>query len=157
MFRPTLAVMALLLTVSACGFGSSRLNPFNWFGRSAPAAPATLEVAGPGAVIDNRALVQQVTDMQVKPMPGGAIVQATGLPPTQGWWDAELVAENKGKPDENGVLTLRFAVAEPRTQQRVSTPQSREVTAGLFLSDQDLATVRKIVVTGETNSRVAAR
>ncbi|MGL4309169.1 MAG: hypothetical protein ACRCSU_01685 [Paracoccaceae bacterium] len=158
MFRSKLTLLALLLTVGACGtVRDSRLNPFNWFGRSQAAGPSTLAVSEDPAVTDNRALVAQVTRMQVNPMPGGAIVQAVGLPPTQGWWDADLVAENDGVPDENGVLTLRFVVAEPRRKQAVSTQQSREVTAGLFLSDQDLEPVRRIVVTGAGNSRVASR
>lgn len=154
------AITALLigtLALSACGrIAESRFNPFNWFGRSQE-GPASLAPDGGYAsgVIDNRALVTEVTGLEVTRTPGGAVLAARGLPPTQGWWDAELVAETEEPVD--GVLTYAFRVAEPRTVTRVSTPQSREVTAGLFLSDQTLEGVRRIVVLGATNSRSSTR
>ena len=45
--------------------------------------------------------VLAVLTMTVEPIPGGAIVRASGLTPTQGWWNAELVPRDL---DENGVL-----------------------------------------------------
>lgn len=134
----------------------SRLNPLNWFGRSS-AGPDTLTPKGGYAADDNRALVAQVLSMTVEQTPSGAIVTATGLPPTQGWWDAELVAENGGRPDENGVLSYRFVVAEPATTQPVSTQPSREVTAAAAISAVKLSGVREIVVLGAGNSRVSRR
>ena len=88
--------------------------------------------------------------------PGGAIVRATGLPPTQGWWDASLVAENSGLPVD-GVLTYRFVVDQPREATRVSTQQSREVTAAAYLSDIKLEGISQIVVLGAENSQSSRR
>jgi hypothetical protein len=154
------AKIALLVTLcvalSGCGrLRESRLNPFNWFGRSVErTAPVTAD--GSAAPTDNRILVSQVTALQVDQMPGGAVIAATGLPPTQGWWDAELVPENDGEPVE-GVMTYRFVVAEPPFRNREGVPQSREVTAGAFLSDIKLEAISEIVVLGESNSRVSRR
>ena len=154
----TTALLIGALTLGACGrVAESRLNPFNWFGRSEPVAATTLAPAGGYAELpqDGRLTVAQVTGLEVTRAPGGALVVARGLPPTQGWWDAELVALDGGPVD--GVLTFAFRVAEPPEARRVSTPQSRELTAGLFLSDQRLAGVRRIVVQGTANSRAVNR
>jgi hypothetical protein len=153
MKKPLLAAMIAVLLVGACGgTGSSRLNPFKWFSRTTE-EPGTLEPKGgyAAALADNRALVDQVLTLMVERMPGGAIVRATGLPPTQGWWDAELVAENDGKPVD-GVMSYRFVIAAPRDATRSSTQQSREVTVATYLSDVKLAAISRITVTGARNS-----
>lgn len=157
MRKPLIVALAAVLALGACAAArESRLNPANWFGRSAPEAP-TLAPAGGYAprVVDNRPPVEQVTFAALERIPGGAILRATGLPPTQGWWDAELVAETEGVPA--GTLAFRFVVAGPRTPQPVSTPQSREVTVATYLSDIALREVRQIVVRGRLNERVLRR
>lgn len=155
---PVSGLLILALVLAGCGrIRESRLNPFNWFGRSTPTVVTTAaEPVVPGRPADPRLLVAEVTEMEVARQPGGAIVRATGLPPTQGWWNAALVAENGGVPVD-GVLTYRFVVDQPRGATRVSTPQSREVTAAAWLSDIRLADVRQIVVLGAQNSRSSRR
>jgi hypothetical protein len=149
------AVMALVLAsmvLTACGqVRNSRLNPFNWFGRSEPVQ--TTAVVLPGEIKDLRPLVQQVTEMVVEPIPEGAIIRAKGLPPTQGWWNAELVERSF----EDGVLTFDFRIIGPRSPQPAVTPRSREVVVATSLSNIRLATVRQIVVQGETNARSSRR
>jgi hypothetical protein len=161
MKSPLLATLVLSLTLAGCSSArESRLNPFNWFGTSR--SVSTLVPAGGFGFdpADRRVLVDQVTQLEINRTPGGAILVATGLPQTQGWWDAELIAENDGQP-VNGVLRLRFVVAEPTpgtpVASRVSSPQSREVTAALFLSEFKLAEVRQILVTGLGNARTVSR
>lgn len=153
----TTALLIGALTLSACGrVAESRLNPFNWFGRSEAAPAATPVPAADAVPEDGRLTVAEVTGLEVTRTPGGALVVARGLPPTQGWWDAELMALNDGVPVD-GVLTYAFRVAQPPESRRVSTPQSRELTAGVFLSDQSLDGVRRIVVQGTANSRSVSR
>jgi len=157
MRTPLLAVLSVALLVGACGsVRDSRLNPFNWFGRSEEQQVATGAAAAvePG---DPRPLVEQVLEMRVEPIPTGAIVHAVGLPPRQGYWKADLVAENDGKPDEKGVLLLSFRACQPLEATPQGTQPSREITAGLFLSNQDLATVRTIIVRGAQNQRTSRR
>jgi hypothetical protein len=146
-----LTALVIVLTLAGCGgMRDSKLNPFNWFGRSAPAE----KVALPAAPADTRALIADVLTMTVEPVPTGAIVRATGRTPTQGWWDAELVPL---PVTEDGVLVLEFRTFPPVDNADVSTPRSREVTAAISLSNIKLANVRQIVVQGATNARAARR
>ena len=151
MKTPVLALLMAAMVLTACGrVRDSRLNPFNWFGRCEAGAqePAALPVAE-----DYRLLVQQVTVMQVERVPEGAIVRATGLPPTQGWWDGDLVETSF----EDGVLTYEFRLTPPLTPKPAVTPKSREVTVASFLSNIRLAEVAQIVVQGEMNARSSRR
>ncbi len=146
--------LTLTLALASCGgIRDSRLNPFNWFGRSAPAERIQVAVAT-DADADPRPLVETVTDMQVDAFPGGAIVRATGLTPTQGWWAAELV---ELPIDEDGVLVLEFRLLPPITPTDVNTPQSRTVTVGTSFSEIKLSKISRIVVQGKTNARASAR
>ena len=150
-------LLVLTLALPGCArIRDSKVNPFNWFGRSKAVATQPVESVVPGRPEDGRILIANVTELEIARQPGGAIVRASGLPPTQGWWDAELVAENGGLPVE-GVLTYRFVIAAPAKASRVSTPQSRELTAAAYVSDIKLAGVSEIVVVGAENSRASRR
>lgn len=145
------AVFVSLVALSACaGVRDSKVNPFNWFKKSRP-EPV---MAMPVAPVDDRMLVENVLSLAVEPFPGGAIIRATGLPPTQGYWDAELVAQ---PVDENGKLVLEFRIFPPVTPAGVVNQQSREVVAGLRLSNIKLDGVRQIVVQGASNARSSSR
>jgi hypothetical protein len=155
MNRSTLAALSAVLVLSACGgFSGSNFNPFNWFDREAEEV-TTLVPTG-GAFIDNRLPVVQVTEMALERRPGGAVLRAAGLPPTQGWWDAELRAENDGEPVD-GVLVFTFVVSEPRQAAAQGSPQSREVTAAVYLSDIRLSQAREVRVQGAQNARTVRR
>jgi hypothetical protein len=158
MRRPLAAAMVLAVLVGGCGFGKSRLNPLNWFGQSKKTEVQNVDpVTGvPLPVPDARGMVAEVTAMRVEKVPGGAIIHATGLPPTQGWWNAQLIAENDGKPVK-GVLRFRFVIMPPPGTTAVSTPQSREITAAVHVTDFQLQGVRAISVTGSRNARTARR
>ena len=154
MKRPPLhltALVALTLILAGCGgLRDSKVNPFNWFKRS----EETQKLALPARPADTRALVGTVLSMQVEEVPGGAIVRATGLPPTQGWWDAELVAL---PVDENGRLVLEFRIFSPVDKVAVGNQRSREVVVAQYLSNIKLDLVREIIVQGDTNARSARR
>jgi hypothetical protein len=152
--RLTLPALLICATaLSACGgFRDSRLNPLNWFGKAQPVATTLVQ---PSDADDPRPLVQQVLDLTVEPIDGGAIVRAKGLPPTQGWWEAELVP--MGEVDAEGTLTLAFRVIPPKTPQRTSTQFSREITVAHHLDSYELAKIRRIVVTAELNALSAGR
>ena len=144
-------VLGLGLALAGCGgLRESRLNPFNWFRRSEPRETIVL----PGEETDPRGLVETVLSMDVEPIPGGAIVRARGLTPTQGWWNAELVGRDV---DENGVLVYEFRLLPPVGQTDVNTQRSREIDVAIYISDIKLANVREIVVQGATNARSARR
>jgi hypothetical protein len=145
-----LVVISLVAALAGCGaVRKSRLNPFNWFKRSEPREKVVLEEG-----VDDRPLIETVLTMAVEPIPGGAIIRARGVTPTQGWWNAELVPQDV---DENGVLVYEFRLVAPADKTAVSTQQSREIDVAIYISDIRLETVREIVVQGATNARVSRR
>lgn len=147
-------ILGLAAGLAGCGaISDSSLNPFNWFGGSSEVE--TLVPLDP-VEADPRQLIDQVTELRIERTPGGAIVRAAGLPPTQGYWDGALIPENRGDP-VGGVLTYQFRISEPVTPQRVSTERSRRVTVGAFLTEQALEGVREIRVVGARNARAARR
>lgn len=149
-FRPLLAAMLIVALASCGGMKDSKLNPFNWFKRS----EARTMVDVPADAADPRPLVETVLDLKVEPIPGGAIVRARGLPPTQGWWDAELVAVPQ---EDTGVLVFEFRISQPTQVQDVNVPRSREVDVAIYVSDIKLEFVNEVVVQGATNARSAHR
>lgn len=155
MSRAPLAALCLFFALGACsGVSESRLNPFNWF--SGAESEEIAAAPQDGVVQDPRPLVARVTDLQLERVRGGAILRATGVTPTQGWWNAALVPESReGVAD--GVLSLRFVAVPPPRPTRISTPQSREVTVAVRLRDSDLRGVRELRVVGAENRQSARR
>ena len=144
----TIALVAVAL--SGCArIGESRLNPLNWFGSDDGETVAPIEVEN-----ERRPLVPQITSLVIERTPGGAIVRATALPPSQGWFAPELVP---AASDRGDVLSYAFRAVPPETPTRTSTVQSRELSAAVFLSEITLSQVRVIQVTGSQNSRIARR
>ena len=146
-----MTVLMIVATLAGCArIRDSKVNPFNWFGRSAEVEKVVL----PEKPADPRGLVQQVVSLTVEPIASGAIVRATGLPPTQGYWEADLVAQDV---DENGRLVLEFRLFPPLEPQAAGTQVSREVVVATHLSNIKLRDVREIVVQGEMNARAVRR
>lgn len=148
-----LVLASLLIGLAGCS-SRSDLNPFNWFRPTDQVA--IIPEGGFPEDNDQRILVQQVTQLRVELASGGAIIRAVGLPPRQGYWDAELVPVNDEVP-ENGVVSYRFRIAEPFDATRTGTPYSRQVVVAHFISDFRLRDVRRIQVIGEANSLSARR
>jgi len=147
----TLALTAVMV-LTACGsMRESRLNPLNWFGGS---REAQADEFGVPAKIEARPLVDQVVSMSVEQTPYGAIVRATGLSPSQGYYDAELVARPL---DENGVLVYDFRLMPPPGPTPAGAPRTREVTMAAHLSKIKLASISEIVVQGAQNARSSRR
>ena len=153
---PSLLLLALIFSLAACGsLRESRLNPFNWFGGSRSQTNEVVEVDGR---IDSRGriLVDQINSMRVNRTPGGAVIEVAALPPSQGFWDVELVAVNDGI-QLDGVLAFEFRVAEPLGFQPEGTPVSREVVAATAVSAARLQNVSEIRVIGLRNFRSSRR
>lgn len=146
----TAALVSLIALVGCGAIRESRLNPLNWFGRSAPVTQ-TVEYVAPA---DPRPLVANVLSMAVESYPGGAIVRATGLPPTQGYWDAELVAL---PVEDDGKLVLEFHIFPPVGKTTAVNQQSREITVAFDITDRKLEGIDLIVVQGAQNARSSRR
>ena len=141
------AMMAVVL-LSAC---QTRLNPFNWFGRSAPVEKVLITET---EIADPRALVDEVLSLDIEAFPGGAIIRAEGRTPVQGYWDAELVARPMEK---EGVLIYDFRILPPIAATEVNTPRSRQVAVAVSLSDFKLDGISQIIVQGARNARAVRR
>ncbi len=151
MKTPVLVLALSAMALGACG--ESRLNPLNWFER-APKGEAVAALPAPDAY-DPDTLVAQVIDLQIDPTAGGAIIRATGLPPTQGYWGAALVPANGGLP-QDGVLIYLFRIQRLPGLERAGNRQSREVIAATGISGialRDIAAVRVIAATNTLISR----
>lgn len=171
--RKTLTLLAVLtLTLSACGvIRDSRVNPFNWFGQSRSVATETAAPTNPliprtGGLFNRRGAdeaiyvgrpFEQVTDLTVERIPGGAIIRATGLAARQGIYAVQLTPQNEDEEAVDGVLTYRLEGIRPDRNTAVGTKPTREVTAGRKLTDQQLRGVRVIRVEGALNAQETRR
>jgi hypothetical protein len=163
MINKPISVMVLsALVLTSCGtVRDSRLNPFNWFGRaqSTPVAETSEEI---NPLIPRRRAsifrqtrdesyqgwaVQQVSDLRIERRPGGAIITAVGTPDYQGAFEVKLVKVDA--ESDATTLTYEFAALQPNA--RTGTLASRQVTAAVWLTDNELAGIRTIRVKAERN------
>lgn len=149
MKTPILALAISAIVLSACG--ESRLNPFNWFKKSVD-EPTIAQAE----YFDPEGLIDRVLEMHIDQTLDGAIIHAVGLPPTQGYWGAELLPMNNGIPVD-GVLTYRFDAFEPVGFERVVNQRSREVLAATRLSHEELEGVTAIRIIAASNSLISRR
>ena len=175
--RKTLtALLVATFALGACGtIRDSRANPFNWFGPARPAAPPVREAtpATNPLIPESNSLFSnvlpraeedymgrpfdQVTDLTIEPVPGGAIVRVTGRAARQGVYAVQLTPTNEDEEPVEGVLTYRLEGVEPDFNTRIGTQPTREVIAARKLTDQQLAGVTAIRVEGQRNAVVARR
>lgn len=167
------ALLVSTLVLSGCAtVRDSRVNPFNWFG-SAQSEPVAAQVANTNPLIPERsglfetarakrAIYQgqpfdQVTDLTIERVPGGAIIRATGLAARQGIYEVQLTPANEDELPVDGVLTYRIEGIETVENTPVGAIPTREVTAGRKVTDQMLAGVRTIRVEGKRNALTSRR
>ena len=178
MFKPLSVLMISVLVLTGCAtVRDSRLNPFNWFGRSTsepvntstatgndnPLIPARngnglRNLLGLKTKEENVPYAGQpvavVSDLVIERRPGGAIVRATGIADRLGPFDVRLVPvkEQSG----NGTLAYTLAALQ-QPGPRNASEAARSVTVAVWLTDQDLAGIREIRVAGRTNVQVTRR
>ena len=171
--RKTLTVLLVSsLFVTACGFSDSRVNPLNWFGRgqsepiaqdTKPVNPLIPDTTGLFKRARDRDSVyvgrpfEQVTDLTIERVQGGAIIRATGLAARQGIYSVQLTPANEDETPVDGVLTYRIEGVRPPRARTVGAQATREVIAGRRLTDRELRGVTAIRVEGQLNALVARR
>ncbi len=151
---PVLVIVGLM-TAGCARIASSSINPLNWFGSSVAADPGVrvpLVTRGPTG-IDARVPVSSVTTLRVDRTPGGAIVVAQGVVPTQGYFNAELLRTGLA----GGVLTFAFRAEAPASGGTAGSVATRTITAAIDLDDSDLQGVSTIRVEAQGNARTASR
>lgn len=143
-----LVVLSLILSLSACG---TRLNPLNWFGgEREQRIRVDPDAAARDVVVDGRVLVTEIIQLSVEQTTAGAIIRATGVTPSQGYFNAELV-EVEGT--ETG-LVYEFRAAAPIGN---ATPGVQQIVAGTTLTVGRLAGIRSITVVAQANNRSVNR
>lgn len=172
--RISLSVLLIAsLTLGACGVvRNSALNPVNWFGRSTSVAVAPTDSAPVNPLIPQSSGLfgdrnapkiyigepfEEITDLTIERVAGGAIVRATGLADRQGVYSVQLTPANDDEAPVNGVLTYRLEGIEPVKNTAVGAPATREVTAARKVTDQQLRGVSTIRVEGVRNAQIARR
>lgn len=160
-------LLAAALTLTACGtIRDSRVNPFNWFGQSRSVATGPAEQTNP--LIPTRAGLfgnaraeeeiytgrpfDQVSDLTIERIPGGAVIRATGLAARQGIYEVQLTPANEDEEAVDGVLIYRLEGVLPDRRTNVGTQPTREVIAARRVTDQILRGVRVIRVEGQRNA-----
>lgn len=165
-------ILTAALVLSACAtVRDSRINPFNWFGTSRSEPVETAASTNPliprsgGLFSPFRPKEQgyagrpfeQVTDLTIERVPGGAIIRATGLAARQGIYAVQLTPENELEEPVDGVLTYRLEGVRPSRPTPIGTKPTREVIAARRVTDSQLRGVRQIRVEGQLNAQVARR
>ena len=172
----TTSLLIATLGLTACAtVRESRINPANWFGRSQsePTVRRSEETVNPLIPTERRTSlfkslrntvevrngqpIDQVSDLVIERVPGGAIIRATGISAHDRPFGVQLVPATDDATPVDGVLTYRLEVERPRSLQRTTSQRVRTVTAAVRLSDQDLEFVRVIRVEGERNAQTTTR
>ncbi|WP_299614475.1 hypothetical protein [uncultured Tateyamaria sp.] len=170
------SLLVATLTLSACSaMRDSRANPMNWFGnsRSEPVqvdAPAETNPlipqntrAGLFANLRDQAEIyvgtpiDQVTDLVIERVPGGAIVRATGIAGQDRVYDVRLTTDNDENVPVDGVLTYQLRGIHEERATRTLSQRVRTVTAARRLTDQELAEISVIRVEGLRNAQSTTR
>ena len=161
MLRPAMIVFCAALSVTGCArMADSKLNPFNWFGRSSEVATTQQTQLAPlvpanarGQIVDSRRMIDTITEFEIARTPAGAILRATGVAATQGSYNAQLVLIDS----TDGNLVYEFRVSLPDGFNDIGTTRSRTISAATELSAAELAGVRQITVGGARNARSSRR
>jgi hypothetical protein len=169
MHKPLALTLASALVLAGCGgWKDSRVNPSNWFGRSASAEARVPEGTNPLLPQESNArgifakkppedksvLISQVTGLQIERTASGAIIHASGGAARQGAFDVEL---RKSETAEDGVLAYDFRVVYPEEATLKGSEFSRTLHAARTLSKQDLEAVSLVRVNGAENARESRR
>ncbi|KAA8605871.1 hypothetical protein AL036_16950 [Salipiger aestuarii] len=169
----TLSVLIVAsIAVSGCAtVRESRVNPFNWFGGSSsePVAQATGSGGANPLIPEKRGSffrpddteevypgwpVGTIDELLIERRPGGAIIRVTGIADRAGPFDVRLTEDAAQSGPSTLAYTLRaLQSAGPRN----AGVNARKVTAALWLTEQELAGIQEIRVTGASNALVTRR
>jgi hypothetical protein len=104
--------------------------------------------------VDTRLFVPAVSNISISPTTSGAIITATGLVPSLGYFDAQLVpTTQRGAAD----MVLEFRIRAPKSNPGTGTAKQREVTVARSISAAELATLRTVTVQTASGSRTIRR
>ena len=150
--------LALVLALAGCGGSNRDPQERTAFGRWIRGEDRIerLEPAPDIIRTDNRVLVGEITRILAEEVPGGVILWAEGLPPTEGYHSPGLV---QIEPDsaERGTLFYEFRVAPPPRPAPVGNAETRMMIEAIFISDIALEGITQATVIGQSNRRSTRR
>jgi len=161
MLRKLAIAVGLAAALSGCArVSESRLNPLNWFDpapeatneaaiQRKPLVPARAEVT----VVDARVLIESLVSASLETSGSGAILRATGVAASQGYFNAELVLVDVS----NGVLTYDFRVERPAGFEAVGSANSRQITVATVIDAAALRGIKAVVVRGASATKRLSR
>jgi hypothetical protein len=168
--RKSLSVLlAASLVLAGCGgWGSSRVNPMNWFGQSRsvavdtasasnPLMPARSRVFAKAPAEDKSLPIARVTELRIEQTTTGAIVYAEGIAGRQGPYQTELRPASTEEEAEAGILVLSFRVVYPPYDTPAGSELTRTVHEAHTLSGPELRAIKLIRVTGRDNAMESRR
>ena len=171
--RVFLSMTGAFALAGCSGFRQSRINPRNWFGRSSarpreaaasadgsnpliPEREDSIFRRGPREEVYAGTPVDQITALTVERTSDGAIIRVTGQTLRQGAFDVRLIPEHDEDAPVGGVLSYELRAVQPS-----DTPQgparTRQVQAGVLVTNQTLERVTAVRVRGLRNERVSQR
>lgn len=148
-------LVSLVVTFALGGCGrvaDSRANPFNWFGGSDEVVVAA-DVSPEAEALRDDTLLPNVLELEAAPHPGGVILTAKGLAPTQGFHSGELVLVSQAANE----MVFELRATAPGTAQPEGAQATREMVVGIFLSQQTMGNASRIVVIAGENRRSVRR
>ncbi|MBL4767996.1 MAG: hypothetical protein JKY94_09825 [Rhodobacteraceae bacterium] len=159
------------LLLSSCGWSDSSVNPKNWFG-SSKEIPVGTEAGDINPLIPKKKNsilnskekpvdigipIAKISQLRIERTSSGAIIHATGIGAREGVYGARLVPDTPGETPENGILSYTFRVFYPQGTTAFGTDRTRRVDVARSVSNQQMAGVRSIRVSGTDNAREARR
>lgn len=172
MRKPLIVLLAIGILLAGCGgWGDSRVNPRNWFGKSRtvqaqvpvgtdaanPLIPGRSAFARRPDTTDNRVAIASLGELRVERTTTGAIVHVTGIATRQGAFNAALRPDPVDEDNPADVLSYTFVVAYPRDPTVVGTERTRTIHAAYSLSIQDLRGIRLIRIQSQQNTMETRR
>ncbi len=166
--RKTLALLLIsTLVLGGCAtIRDSRINPLNWFGGAESTQVAAGETnpliprrSGFGLTVASPyrgTPVDQITGLTVERVPGGAIIRIEAVAARQGSYNVVVEPATPGDDPVDGVLDYTL-LAEKLPRAPIGTPPSRRIVAAHSVSDDQLAGVRTIRVSGARNTLTVRR
>lgn len=163
MKRLTAPLLIATLTLSACGgrFSDSGWNPFGWFGGGSQPRESLAPKEGYAAAGDQRPGLAAVTGASWQPLNEGRLLVVTGMAPTKGYWQADLIPVTPSPAgrfpvDPDGTLHLRLVAWPPSPEDAAArmpaSPLSDEITTAITLSNTTLSRLARVTITGAGNT-----
>ncbi len=165
---PLVICLAGALALPGC---ATRLNPFNWFGQAEPVQSTTAgSPAATNPLIPQRRAgasllrrsdelpyqgrpIAEVAELTILRRPGGAVIQAVGIAPTPGRYEARLTPIEI----DDGARLVYSLDARLAPGPAGTGSDARSVTVAVYLTDQELSGIREIEVRGAGNALVSRR